>query len=59
MLKEIRKIRDRSKRVYLYRLLNCGKLPKHINENNRVCYDPQEMKDYQKTHRKGRPPKIK
>ena len=58
MLKEIRKIREKCRQVYLYRLVSNGKLPKHIDEKGYVCYDTEELKTFQKTHRKGRPPKI-
>lgn len=59
MLKEIRRIRERPRQVYLYFLMNSGKLPKHTNEKGYVCYDPLELKAFHKTHKRGRPAKIK
>ena len=59
MLKEIRKIKGRPKQVRFYFLMNTGLLPKHTNESGYVCYDTEEFKAYQKTHKKGRPAKIK
>lgn len=59
MLKEIRRIRERPKQVYIYYLMNNKELPKHINERGYICYDPEELKIYQKTHKRGRPPKKK
>lgn len=58
MLKEIRKIKNKSKRVYIYFLTMNGKVPKHINDNGYVCYDPAELDMFHKTHKKGRPPKT-
>lgn len=59
MLKEIRKIKEKPKRTYIYFLVNENKIPKHINEKGYVCYDTDELKAFKKTHKKGRPPKIK
>lgn len=58
MLRENRRIKERSKAVYIYRLQRQGKISTHINENGYVCYDPDELKAHQKTHKRGRPPKI-
>lgn len=57
MLKEIRRIREKPKATYIYFLMNKGKIPKHINEKGYVCYDTDELKAFQKTHKRGRPPK--
>lgn len=59
MLKEVRKIKGKGKAAYIYFLMNSGKIPKHLNEKNIVCYNPDELKAYQKTHKRGRPAKIK
>lgn len=58
MLKEIRKIEKRSKANYIRFLQYSGKIPAHINEKGYICYDPQELKEFKKTHKRGRPPKI-
>lgn len=58
MLREVRRIRERPKKIYFYFLMNHNKIPKHINEKGYVCYDPEELKLFQKTHKRGRPPKI-
>lgn len=58
MLREIRRIKEEGKKKYIYCLLNNGKLPKHINDKGYVCYNPEELKMFQKTHKRGRPPKI-
>ena len=59
MLKEVRKIKERHRQIYLYFLMNKGKLPKHVNEKGYISYDTEELKAFHKTHKKGRPPKMK
>lgn len=56
-LKEIRKIKNRSKQVVMYRLVENDKITKYINDKNNVCYDLNEYKEYKKRVKKGRPPK--
>lgn len=58
MLKEIRKIVKRSKANYIRAMQNKGFITKHINSKGYVCYDPEEIRAYQKTHKRGRPPKL-
>lgn len=58
MLKEIRKIPDWSRRIYLHNLTNTGKLNKYISALGYVCYDTEEYKEYKKNTRVGRPPKM-
>lgn len=59
LLREVRRIREMPKQKYIYFLLNNNKIPKHINSKGYVCYSIEELKNFQKTHRRGRPPKIK
>ena len=58
MLKEIRKITSRSRANYIRLLQHRGKIKAHINDKGYMCYDPEELKTFQKTTKKGRPPKI-
>lgn len=58
MIKEIRRIKEKGKQKYIYHLINEGKLPKHINDKGYVCYEPEELKKFQKNNKRGRPPKI-
>lgn len=58
MLKEIRKVKLKTKKKYLYFLLNHNKVPKHINDKGYVCYDTNELEEFRRTHKKGRPPKV-
>lgn len=58
MIKEIRRIESRSKANYIRFLQYRGKIPTHINDKGYVCYDTNELKDFQKNNKRGRPPKI-
>ena len=58
MLTEIRTIKGHSQQVIIYRLVNNGKLKKHINDRGYVCYDSRELEKYVKTKRRGRPAKT-
>lgn len=58
MLKEIRKIADRNKRVYMHILVRRGKLKGYVNEKGYECYDADEYKEYKKNVRMGRPSKL-
>lgn len=55
VLKEIRKIQDRNKKIYLHSLVSKGKLKQYTNEKGYVCYDADEYKEYKKHVRVGRP----
>lgn len=59
MLKEIRKIKTKSRANHIRQLQWRGKIPVHINDNGFICYDPQELATYSKTAHRGRPLKIK
>jgi hypothetical protein len=39
-------------------LANGGKIKKHVNEKGYVCYDTEELKEYHKNAKRGRPAKI-
>lgn len=58
MLKEIRRIENRSRSNYIRLLQHRGKIKTHINSNGYVCYDTEEFKTMQKNTKRGRPPKI-
>lgn len=58
MLKEIRRIESRSKANYIRLLQYRGKIKTHLNAKGYVCYDPEELKTFQKNNKRGRPPKI-
>ena len=57
MIKELRKIQriDRSKAVYIAQLQREGKLKRIINEKGYVCFDTQELVNYKKSVKRGRP----
>lgn len=57
MLKEVRKLEKRAKQNYIRLLQHRGKIKTHINAKGYVCYDPEELKTFQKTSKRGRPPK--
>lgn len=59
MLKEVRKIKSRSKASYVRQMGRRGKITVHINEKGFVCYDPQELNAYKATAHRGRPAKKK
>lgn len=59
MLKEIRKVKSKAKANYIRQLQWRGKLSIYIDEAGYVCYEPEELKDYFKKVKRGRPLKIK
>lgn len=59
MIKEVRKIKTKNKRGRIRQLQRRGKLTIYTNDFNCVCYDPEELKEYSKTARRGRPIKNK
>lgn len=58
MVKEIRKVTNRSKANYIRSLQHRQKLAVHFSDAGYVSYDTEEFKAYSKTARRGRPPKI-
>lgn len=54
-LKEVRKIQDRSKKVYLHYLVSKGKLKQYVSDKGYVCYDTDEYREYKKNVHMGRP----
>ena len=58
MIKEIRKL-PMSKGKYIRALQYKGKIKVYFNSKGYVCYDTQELKEFQSNNKKGRPPKIK
>lgn len=58
MLKEIRKIKERSKANYIRDLQYKGKIKTYTSEQGYISYDTDELLLWKKTCRKGRPPKY-
>lgn len=53
MKREIRKIKDKSKRVYIYRLTSLGYISKYVNERTGAAmYDTAEYQAWHKMHKK-------
>ena len=48
-----------SKGKYIRALQYKGKIKVYFNSKGYVCYDTQELKEFQSNNKKGRPPKIK
>ena len=61
MIRELRKLAksDRAKANYIRALQNRGVIKKMTNEKGYLCYDTEELRNYQTTVRWGRPAKIK
>ena len=62
MIKELRKMRrkggaDRAKANYSSHLQSRGKLRMYRSKDGYVSYDTEELKEYKKNVRLGRPPK--
>ena len=64
MTKELRKLRrqggeGRAKANYIAMLISRGKINAYESAAGYVAYDTDELKNYRKTVRRGRPPKTK
>ena len=62
MIKELRKMRrkggaDKAKANYISHLQSRGKLLMYKSKDGYVSYDTEELKEYKKNVRLGRPPK--
>lgn len=58
MIKEIRKIKSRGKANWIRQLLWRNKLNTYFSgEKGYVAYNTEELKEYSKMARRGRPPK--
>ena len=57
MLKEIRRIKERSKANYIRDLQYKGKIQTYLSDKGYVSYDPEELALWKKTCKKGRPTK--
>lgn len=55
MIKEVRKIKARGKAMYIRSLMWRKNIETHISENGYVAYDTEELKNYQKNCKRGRP----
>lgn len=58
MLRELRKVKKRSKSNYIRNLQYAGRIGKYINAKGYCCYDPQELMELKAKSKKGRPPKT-
>lgn len=60
MIKELRVLdkTNHSKAVYIRTLIERKKINKYISEKGYVAYDTEELKNYQKNVKIGRPVKI-
>ena len=56
-VKDLRDI-DNSKAVYVYKLIEDGKLKRYIQDDGYVYYDEEEYETYKRTTRQGRPTKA-
>lgn len=56
-MRQIRKLKNKNKRAYIYILQQRKLIHKYINPRGYVCYDPQELEHYLKTNKVGRPAK--
>ena len=57
MIKEVRKIKKRSKSNYIRMLMKRGGILEYINDKGYICYDDCELAAYRKKVHRGRPPK--
>lgn len=55
MIKELRKVKNRSVRNYIHKLQAEGKIQPHINQYGYKCYDTAEYGEYKKRTHRGRP----
>lgn len=58
MVREIRKIKSRAKSMYIRQLQWRKNIKAYVNEHGYICYDPDELKEYNRKAKKGRPLKI-
>ena len=60
MIIELRTIdkENHSKAVYIRTLIDRKKINKYVSERGYVAYDPQELEEYKKNVRVGRPVKL-
>ena len=56
-MKQVRKVKNDVKRQYIYVLQQRGLIHKYTDERGYVCYEEQELKEYKKTNKLGRPSK--
>jgi len=61
MLKEIRKLRKEkpAQYQYIWALMRSGKIGQYISPKGYLAYETQELKEYKKTVKIGRPIKEK
>ena len=57
MLKEIRRIKEKSKANYIRDLQYKKKIQTYLSDKGYVCYDTEELALWKKTCKKGRPTK--
>lgn len=56
-MRQIRKLKNKNRRAYIYILQQRKLIHKYINPRGYVCYDAEELKHYLRTNKVGRPAK--
>ena len=56
-MRQIRKLKNKNRRAYIYILQQRKLIHKYTNSRGYVCYDPQELQEYLRTNKVGRPAK--
>lgn len=56
-MRQIRKLKDKNKKAYIYILQQRHLIHKYVNARGYVCYDAEELKNYLRTNKVGRPAK--
>lgn len=57
MIREIRKVKNRTKQYYIRSLIDRKKISKLV-KNGFVAYDTEELEEFKKVVKRGRPIKI-
>lgn len=58
MLIELRSVKPMSKGKSIRALQYKGFINKYVNEFGYICYKEEELQDYRRYKRRGRPPKL-
>jgi hypothetical protein len=53
----VKNIRNRARRNYIYYLIATDRIPHYKNANGELQFKTEDLREYKKTHRVGRPPK--
>ena len=55
MLRQIRRIKNKTRIIRIRQLQTRGLIQRYFNEKGYVCYDTDELKHYDKICKRGRP----